>query len=246
MPHSPSASAHSSSVSAAQQRSLLPDPAAEDEPMPSRRRRSLLREVLELVTLVLVVMVLLRQVIMPYAVDGASMNPFLENGEHLFVNRLSYADLNLTSWLNALPGIDVGKGEVVSFGTPERGDIVVLNPPTESDSPYVKRVIALPGETVSFRDGLVFVDGDPLTESYIDGAITFCRTPIAQGSTSWCSLTVPEDSVYVLGDNRMHSSDSRAFGPVKISAIVGKVVFTNWPLDRFGPVPAADYDITVP
>lgn len=242
MPHSPFASGPSSSLTSPP--GPLPEPA--DGPVPPRKRRSLLREVLELATLVLVVMFLLRQVVMPYAVDGASMNPFLDNGEHLFVNRLSYADLNLTSWLNVLPGVDVGEGEAISFGTPHRGDIIVLNPPTSSTSPYVKRVIALPGETVTFRDGLVFVDGIPLTESYIDGAITFCRTPVVQQSDSWCSLTVPDDSVYVLGDNRMHSSDSRAFGPVKISAIVGKVVFTNWPLDRFGPVPAPDYDRTVP
>lgn len=225
-----------------------------DLPGRPRRQRPFLREVLELAMLVVVILLVVRQLIMPFAVDGASMNPFLQDGEHLFVNRLSYADMNLTSWLNVLPGVDVGTGEVISFGAPKRGDIIVLNPPTESKSPYVKRVIALPGETVSFREGIVFVDGRPLTESYIDGAMTFCRTPVVArgsgggggGGPSWCALTVPEDSVYVLGDNRLHSSDSRAFGPVKISAIVGKVIFTNWPLDRFGPVPSPDYDDTVP
>jgi signal peptidase I len=194
----------------------------------------------ELSVVVLAVLFGLRLVVMPFAVDGASMDPYLEDGEHLVVNRLAYAEANLTSWMNVLPGIDVGEGDTVSFGHPKRGDIVVLNPPVHSDSPYVKRVIALPGETIGFRDGLVFVDGQPLTEPYIDGATTFCS------NTRWCSLTVPADSVYVLGDNREHSSDSRAFGPVKIAAIVGKVFFTNWPADRFGPVRSPDYDDTVP
>ncbi|MGC4191041.1 MAG: signal peptidase I [Thermomicrobiales bacterium] len=204
------------------------------------KQRSLIREVVELAVVVLVVFFGLRLVLMPYAVDGASMNPFLADGEHLFVNRLAYADVNVTSWMNVIPGIDVGKGDTLSFGQPNRGDIVVLNPPVNSDSPYVKRVIALPGETVSFHDGIVFVDGQPLTEPYIDGAITFCN------NAQWCSLTVPANSVYVLGDNREHSSDSRAFGPVKISAVVGKVFFTNWPMDRFGLVKSPDYDDTAP
>ncbi|HWK81681.1 MAG TPA: signal peptidase I [Thermomicrobiales bacterium] len=202
--------------------------------------RSLVREVAELAIIVLVVFFGLRLVLMPYEVDGASMDPFLENGEHLFVNRLAYADVNLTSWMNVIPGVDVGKGDALTLGEPKRGDIVVLNPPVSSDSPYVKRVVALPGETIGFHDGIVFVDGKPLAESYIEGAITFCH------NAQWCSLTVPADSVYVLGDNREHSSDSRAFGPVKISRIVGKVFFTNWPTDRFGPVKSPDYDDTAP
>ncbi|MGN6483709.1 MAG: signal peptidase I [Thermomicrobiales bacterium] len=202
--------------------------------------RSLVREVAELAAIVLVVFFGLRMVLMPYEVDGASMDPFLENGEHLFVNRLAYADVNLTSWMNVIPGVDVGKGDELTIGQPKRGDIVVLHPPVTSDSPYVKRVVALPGETIGFHDGIVFVNGEPLAEPYIDGAITFCH------NDQWCSLTVPADSVYVLGDNREHSSDSRAFGPVKISEIVGKVFFTNWPADRFGPVKSPDYDDITP
>ena len=202
--------------------------------------RSLFRELVELAAIVLVVFIGLRMVLMPFEVDGASMDPFLENGEHLFVNRLAYADVNLTSWMNDIPGVDVGRGAEITFGQPKRGDIVVLHPPVASDSPYVKRVVALPGETVSFHDGIVFVNGQPLVESYIEGAITFCH------NARWCSLTVPADSVYVLGDNREHSSDSRAFGPVRISEIVGKVFFTNWPADRFGPVSSPDYDGVTP
>ncbi|MGC4105700.1 MAG: signal peptidase I [Thermomicrobiales bacterium] len=211
-------------------------PTAETARARSASGRSLFREIVELLLVIVVVFFGLRMVLMPFEVDGASMNPSLENGEHLFVNRLAYADVNVTSWMNVIPGVDVGSGEDVTFGLPKRGDIVVLNPPVSADSPYVKRVVALAGETVSFHDGIVFVNGQPLSESYIDGAITFCN------NDQWCSLTVPPDSVYVLGDNREHSSDSRAFGPVKISAIVGKVFFTNWPVDHFGPVKSPDYN----
>lgn len=200
------------------------------------RRRSLVREIMELLLIVLIVFGGTRLFLLPYQVDGASMTPYLANGEHLFVNRTAYAHLDLNDFINVLPGEDrVGTNEFYPFSPPQRGDVIVLKPPVVSNDPYVKRVIGLPGETVTFYDGLVFINGEPLTESYIQGAITTCR------HGPWCAVTVPMDSVYVLGDNRQNSSDSRVFGPVHESSIIGKAIFSNWPLDKLGPIEHPEY-----
>ena len=205
-----------------------------DEKRP--RRRSLFREIMELLLIVLIVFGGTRLFLLPYQVDGASMTPYLANGEHLFVNRTAYAHIDLNDIINVLPGEDrASTNEFYPFSQPQRGDVIVLTPPVVSNDPYVKRVIGLPGETVSFYDGLVFIDGEPLTESYIEGAITTCR------HGPWCAVTVPMDSVYVLGDNRQNSSDSRVFGPVHESSIIGKAIFSNWPLSKLGPIEHPDY-----
>src|SRR5699024_1924546 len=118
-----------------------------------------------------------------------------------------------------IPGI----GTLHPFSTPRRGDIVVIDSnQTRRDTPYIKRIIGLPGETVTFREGIIIVDGQPLVEDYIDGAITDCFRRL------YCSVTVPEGSVYVLGDNRTDSEDSRTFGPVRIDDLIGRAWFGSW------------------
>lgn len=205
------------------------------EPLPPPRS-PFLREIAKLVLIVVIVFGVTRLFLLPYQVDGASMTPYLANGEHLFVNRTAYAHVDLNSILNLFPGEDRPDGDdIYPFGQPHRGDVIVLTPPTESVDPYVKRIIGLPGETVTFHAGLVFIDGEPLTESYITGAISECRRH------QWCTVKVPADSVFVLGDNRTNSSDSRTFGPVKESAIIGKAIFSNWPLEKLGPIDHPDY-----
>lgn len=111
------------------------------------------------------------------------------------------------------------------FQSAHYGDVVVFTPPVQSDKPYIKRVIGLPGDTIDIRDGAVYRDGVRLDEPYIDGAETACfHAPN-------CSLTIPEGMIYVLGDNRPNSSDSRVFGPVPRDNILGEVLFSFWPLD---------------
>jgi len=201
-----------------------------------RRHRSLIREFFELALIVVLIFGGTRLFVLPYQVDGASMTPYLADGERLFVNRTAYAHFDLNELINIIPGESrSGSNEIYPFNPPQRGDVIVLTPPVASNEPYVKRIIGLPGETVSFREGIVFIDGEPLTEPYIEGAITECR------HGPWCVVTVPDDSVFVLGDNRTNSADSRSFGPVKESSIIGKAIFSNWPLDKIGPIRHPDY-----
>jgi len=113
------------------------------------------------------------------------------------------------------------------FGAPQRGDIIVFNPPTDSTIPYVKRVIGLGGETIDLRDGKVYVNG-----RLIEYAETRGQRTTPQAATVAYPFTVPEGQVFVLGDNRQSSSDSRTFGSVPVGNIIGKVILRFWPFDR--------------
>ena len=199
------------------------------------------REIAETILLAVILYVGVRAVVMPYEVDGASMQPNLANHERVLVNRVAYWDFDLNGVLNWIPGVDRdGEWTWTPFGDLNRGDVIVLEPPVAHDQPYIKRVIGLPGDEITFREGYVFVNGERLDEQYIDGAITQCNQRDVDG-TNPCDLTVPSGSVYVLGDNRGNSSDSRIFGTVRIGDIDGKAFFSNWPMDRIGPIGHGDY-----
>jgi signal peptidase I len=216
-----------------QPHTVVPTP----NPKARKRRRGLVREIIETVLVVCIVYFGFRSVALPYEVDGASMTPYLHEGERVFVSRVSYAHVDTNDLWNLLPWEDRdSSNEIYLFDPPQRGDIVVLHPPYASDEPYIKRVIGLPGETVTFAGGAVLIDGVPLHEDYIDPGITRCS------GGEFCSLVVPADSVFVLGDNRVDSTDSRDFGSIRYDQIIGKAVFANWPIDRFGRIDRPDYE----
>ena len=110
---------------------------------------------------------------------------------------------------------------------PQRGDIIVLRLPNRHSDPLIKRVVGLPGETVEVRDGRVYINGQVLDEPYLDQS-TYPGMP---------SRVVPENEVFVLGDNRGQSNDSRMFGFVPFSDIVGRAWFRYWPPAAIGPLP---------
>lgn len=204
------------------QEDMSPEPAQKAAPGKPRR---VLREVVTMGLIVIVVFFSVRVFFQPYQVDGASMSPALTSGERLFVNRTAYSHLNL-------PAV----GEYYPFDEPQRGDIIVLESDlTRREAPYIKRIIGLPGETVSFTEGIVMINGEPLVEDYIPGAITTCH------GAPTCATIVPEGHFYVLGDNRTDSEDSRTFGPVSVDDIVGRAFFSNWPYEEIGLIPHPDY-----
>lgn len=215
------------------------DPAQGTYPAPQRAKpagRGAVREVIETLVLALLIFLAVRLVVLNFKVDGNSMRPNLLNGELLLVNRNAYWSFDFNAVLDRVPGVDrEGEWIFTPFHAPERGDIVVFNPPNGSGEPYIKRVIALEGETVEIRDGSVYVDDVELDEPYIDEGITECL------SNSCDPVTVEEGEVFVLGDNRRNSSDSRSFGPVPIENLIGKAWVVYWPLDEGGIVPHYDY-----
>ncbi len=109
---------------------------------------------------------------------------------------------------------------------PRRGDVVVLHDPGGSPELLIKRIIGLPGERVTIADGRVYIDGVPLDEPYL-------TQPTQGGGRSW---VVPPLHVFVMGDNRSASRDSRVFGPVPLDQIVGHAIFRYWPPEQVGAV----------
>ena len=110
---------------------------------------------------------------------------------------------------------------------PQRFDIVVIRVPSQGDELLIKRVIGLPGETVEIRDGVVHINGVELGEPFVEQ-----RTYPGRDT----QVTVPPLHVFVMGDNRTHSNDSRSFGPVQIDNIVGRAWLAYWPLETAGLV----------
>ncbi len=112
------------------------------------------------------------------------------------------------------------------FGEPKAGDIVVFDPTTAVQIPYVKRVVAVAGETVDLRDGRLYVNGQPRVFPDAHGAT------VAQSPEIVYPLKIPAGYYFAMGDNREFSSDSRSFGPQPDNRIIGKVVLRFWPFDR--------------
>jgi signal peptidase I len=120
------------------------------------------------------------------------------------------------------------------FGDIERGDVVVFKFPRNQEEDYIKRVIGLPGETIEIANGRVYIDGQPLEEPYI-------QAPMLQ---DYPPVTVPQGMVYVMGDNRNDSSDSRRWGALAEDEIIGKAIFVYWPFSDFGVV--KHYNFSIP
>jgi len=173
-------------------------------PSPANGLVRLLYEVLETVlpalVIVLVVNLFLAQAT---RVEGQSMEPNLHDNQRLIIEKISY-----------------------HLHPPQRGDIVVLRLPNRRSDPLIKRVIAMPGETVEISNGQVLINGRLLNEPYLTRN-TYQNVPPS---------VVPPGQVFVLGDNRSLSNDSRAFGFVPFSDIVGRAWFRYWPPLEIGPV----------
>ncbi len=141
----------------------------------------------------------------PVRVEGTSMAPRLHDNDRLFINKFVYR-----------------------FEHIERGDVVVFHYPGDPAKSYIKRVIALPGDTLRIADGVVYINDRPIPEPYVPSPYEDGRSVQEQ--------TIPPGNYWVMGDHRSISSDSRDFGPVARSFIYGKAAFVYWPTDGAGVV----------
>ena len=158
------------------------------------------RDLLIAIGLALVIIVFLYQ---PVKVEGTSMAPLLSDQERIFINKFVYR-----------------------FEPIQRGDVVVFWYPLDRSKSFIKRVIALPGETVEIRQGTLSVNGQVIPEPYVP--------PQYEDVSDFGPVRVPKDSYFVMGDHRISSNDSRVFGPVASRFIYGRAVFAYWPVDHFG------------
>ncbi len=157
----------------------------------------LLRDIVITVIIAAAIFVALRLTVQGYVVNYSCMLPNIESNEWIMVNKARYA-----------------------FSEPQRGDVIVLNPPIETEHPFIKRIIGLPGETVQVKEGRVFINGTPLIEEYIMEPIRYTMPPVV----------VPEKEYFVMGDNRNSANDSHTGWTVPREDIIGKAMFIYWPL----------------
>ncbi len=170
-----------------------------------------LRENLVILAIALGLSLLIRTFIAePRFIPSDSMFPTLEINDRLVVEKVSYY-----------------------FRPPTQGDIIVFNPPEQlqtlgyaSDQAFIKRVIGEPGQTIQVKDGWVYIDNQPLYENYTAEPPDYKLEP----------QKIPENSYFVMGDNRNDSNDSHVWGFLPKQNIIGRAVFRFWPIDRFGGV----------
>lgn len=169
------------------------------------KRYRLVREIIETIVLTVLMFLVIRFAVQNFNIEGTSMEPSLHNTELILVDKWTYL-----------------------FHAPTRGDVIVFVAPPNPNQDYIKRIVAIPGDTITIRDTTVIVDGVTLNETYV--------APQNQGNfyankniTNW---RVPANDYFVLGDNRRGSSDSRDWGYVPRKNIIGRAAFVYWPLGK--------------
>ena len=149
----------------------------------------LLRESIEAIVLALLVLSVILFSVQNFKVEGSSMKPTLEEGQFLLVNKLVYFRVDLQRLSQLVPFWDISeRREVFLFHPPRRGEVVIFHYPLDPKRDFVKRVVALPGEQIEIREGIVYIDGRPLEESYLKGIDT--STPQGRGRTSMSGSTL--------------------------------------------------------
>ena len=182
-----------------------------------------LLEIVETLALTFVIFWVIQSfVAQPYKVQQESMLRTLEPDQYVLVDKLT-----------------------PRFDTYKRGDIVVFNPPADwvqadNNEPYIKRVIGVGGDTVEIKDGHVLVNGTQLAEPYVfkedDGSTQTTEDPLNQGK--W---VVPDGELFLMGDHRGSSADSREFGTVKVGDVIGRAWLRYWPIDTFEVLPTPSH-----
>ncbi len=170
---------------------------------------SLLREIAEVVVLAVILYFGISFAIQAVHVEGLSMFATLDNDDYLIANKIDYR-----------------------LHAPQRGDIIILRPPTNNSTDFIKRIIGLPGERILIRSGYVYINGHKLNEPYLPEEWV--------NQNNWPAdpngQVIPPNQYFVMGDNRNRSQDSRFFGPISRDRIDGKAWFRIWPLSSFGSI----------
>jgi len=165
--------------------------------------RGTLREIATTIIVAVVIFIVLQATVQSFIVIGSSMKPNFEPGQRLLVSKITYR-----------------------FGEPQRGEVIVFRPPNNRNADYIKRIIALPGDTVEVKNETVYVNGIALYEPYLNKPPHYNLNEVK----------VSDNNYFVLGDNRNNSNDSHNGWTVKGEDIVGKAWLSIWPPDMWGLV----------
>ncbi|HBX22369.1 MAG TPA: signal peptidase I [Desulfotomaculum sp.] len=166
-----------------------------------KKQKSALLEILESVAIAVLLAVLIRMFLFqPFIIPSESMYPTLQISDRIMVNKLSY-----------------------HLGDPSRGDVIVFKYPMDPSRDFVKRLIAVGGETIEVRDSVLFINDEPVSEAYLPSDLDF---------NDFGPVEVPPGTYFMMGDNRNSSEDSRSWGMLPEENIIGKAVVIYWPVNR--------------
>ena len=195
----------------------------EEAPQEKPEKKSLGREILEwvvtIVAAVAIALVIRTFIFEPVRVDGQSMDDTLADGEIMIVSKLGYSSFDFIG------------GRVSAFGNPKRFDVVICRYPGRGYTNFVKRVVGLPGDTVSVQDGYLYINDEKYDEPYINDDYR------SGYLNNFAPFTVPDGQYFVMCDHRNNSNDSRSIGPIDRNMIVGHVVQVVFPFSSFRSIP---------
>ena len=186
-----------------------------------QKEKSRLRENIEAILVAILLALFIRTfVVQAFKIPSGSMKNTLLIGDHILVNKFIYGV--------KLPYL---QRVIIPIGKPKRGDIVVFKFPVEPEKDFIKRVVGIAGDTIEGRDKKIYVNGQPIVESYTIKTDSNVYPAGLQARDNFGPITVPEDSLFVMGDNRDQSFDSRFWGFVDLKVVSGKAFMIYWSWD---------------
>lgn len=187
-----------------------------------RKNWKTIREYIDTLVIAIILALFIRTfVVQAFKIPSGSMIPTLLIGDHILVNKFIYGV--------KLPFTDL---VVVPVSRPERGDVIVFRFPKDESKDFIKRVVGIPGDKIEVRDKVLYVNGIEQSEAFTNYGADVVPSPMMSDRDTFGPVNVPEDSYFVMGDNRDHSLDSRFWGFVDFSKIKGEAFLIYWSWDK--------------
>ncbi len=187
-----------------------------------RKTKSKAAEYFEAIVLALILALFIRTfIVQAFKIPSPSMEPTLLIGDHILVNKFVYG-----------VGIPFSDGKILKLRDPARGEVVVFKFPKNKKMDFIKRCVAVGGDTIEIRDKKLYVNGAAVEDSHAVFSDKFPRGSLLQGRDNFGPVTVPQGKLFFMGDNRDNSNDSRFWGFVDENDVKGKAMFIYWSWDR--------------
>jgi signal peptidase I len=184
---------------------------------------SFIVEIIKIVALAFIIIVPIRVFLFqPFFVQGASMEPNFEDGQYLIVNEFGYKETNV--------GVSNSILKVEPFKRIERQKVIVFRFPLDTSKFFIKRVIGLPGEKIEVKNGQVKIYNSENPDGIVLNEEAYLKSSVRTNGD--ITETLKDNEYFVMGDNRMFSSDSRSWGPITKKNVIGEVLMRAWPVDK--------------